>query len=226
MFTVLLSSSVPQSADPGRGIAAAAIHLLVITGAIRVTAQAPDAITRPEAQTVVYLAAPPSPRLLRVTATSGNPVVAAPVTVLHPAPVEVPSSIPPVSIGPAIDPMLLRRVMAGGVPGPDAATLLQPMGGFTEAEVDDPARVISQPSPRYPLILQQARIEGRVLVEFVIDTTGHLEAGSLWIVESSHSGFEAPAAETVLGSRFRPARVRGVAVRQRTTQSIVFRIRQ
>jgi len=64
-----------------------------------------------------------------------------------------------------------------------------------------------------------------VLVEFVIDTAGHFERGSLRIVERTHAGFEAVVLEALQRSRFTPARKGGVPVRQRTFQSIAFRIR-
>jgi protein TonB len=92
------------------------------------------------------------------------------------------------------------------------------------AQVDEPAVVLHQPSPRYPPVLQQAGIEGRVLLEFIIDTTGHMETESLRVLETSNPGFNAAAGETVRRSIFRPARVHGGAVRQRTIQSIAFRI--
>lgn len=226
MLDVLLSSSVPRRAGRGRGFVAAALHGLVIVGAIRVTAQEPIHLPRPEVMTTVYIARAPAPVVPSEVPVSGSPVVGAPVAVLPPAPVEVPTTIPPVSIGPALDPALLRRAIASGPGGPVAGASTKHLGGFTEAEVDDPAQVVSQPPPRYPPVLQQAQIEGRVLVEFVIDTTGHLEAGSLRVLESSNRGFEAAATETVLRSLFRPARIRGQPVRQRATQAIAFRLRR
>ena len=73
-------------------------------------------------------------------------------------------------------------------------------------------------------MLQHAGIEGRVMVEFIIDTTGHMEAPSLRVLESSNPGFDLAAGGTVRRSVFRPARVHGSPVRQRTIQSIAFRI--
>jgi protein TonB len=148
------------------------------------------------------------------------------VFTLPPAPTDALTSIPPVTPGPAIDPAMLRRILASGIPGSN------PAGGDSLAlhrvlaagQVDEAAVVVHQPSPRYPPVLQQAGIEGRVLVEFIIDTAGHMEAASLRVLESSNPGFDAAAGETVARSLFRPARVRGAPVRQRTVQSIVFRI--
>jgi protein TonB len=145
-----------------------------------------------------------------------------------PPPVDVPISIPPVTPGPPIDAAVLRHILSvsvgtpGSSPAGNDSTVVQ--GVRAASEVDEPAEVVHQPSPRYPPVLQQAGIEGRVLVEFIIDTAGHTEAASLRVLESSNPGFDAAASETVRHSIFRPARVHGSPVRQRTLQAIAFRI--
>ena len=82
--------------------------------------------------------------------------------------------------------------------------------------------MVSQPAPRYPRHLATAGLEGRVLVEFVIDTTGHVEPGSVRSLQTSHPAFEDAAQEAVLGSLFKPARLSGHPVRQLTRQSVRF----
>jgi protein TonB len=79
-------------------------------------------------------------------------------------------------------------------------------------------------APRYPEILRQAGIEGRVLIEFVIDTLGRAERTGLRIINSAHQLFEAPAREAVMSCRFRPGRIQGRAVRVRVQQPINFTI--
>ncbi len=80
--------------------------------------------------------------------------------------------------------------------------------------------------PRYPEILRQAGIEGRVLLEFVIDTTGRAERGTIRVVSSPHALFEGPSRETVISCRFRPGRISGRAVRVRVQQPITFTIQR
>ena len=58
----------------------------------------------------------------------------------------------------------------------------------------------------------------------MIDTAGHPEPASIRVIERSREGFDAAALETIQHSLFRPARVRGGVVRQRTLQWVVFRI--
>jgi hypothetical protein len=63
---------------------------------------------------------------------------------------------------------------------------------LTAASVDDPVDVIDQPAPRYPAALEQAGIIGRVELEYVVDTTGRAEPGSLRTLLTTHPAFEGP----------------------------------
>ena len=78
--------------------------------------------------------------------------------------------------------------------------------------------------PRYPEILRQAGIEGRVMIEFVIDTLGRAERNSMRVINSFHNLAEQPAKETVQSCRFRPGRIQGRAVRVRVQIPINFAI--
>jgi protein TonB len=78
--------------------------------------------------------------------------------------------------------------------------------------------------PRYPEILRQAGVEGRVLIELVIDTVGRPERGSLRVLTATHQLFEAPARETAASCRYRPGRIQGRAVRVRVQVPINFNI--
>jgi TonB family protein len=95
---------------------------------------------------------------------------------------------------------------------------------LTAASVDDPVAVIEQPAPRYPSALERAGIAGHVVLEYVVDTTGHVEPGSLRTPVSTQPAFEAAAHVTVLASRYRPARLGGRFVRQLVRQTLTFRV--
>ncbi len=140
-------------------------------------------------------------------------------------PVEVPIKIPPMTPGAAIDPRRFvfepaRPHCAECVGGRDSGVAL-----FSEAAVDEPARVLSQPAPVFPAVLKAAGMGGKVVVQFVVDTAGLLEPGSISFVETSHPAFESSARTAIEHSRFAPARIRGQAVRQLVRQSIRFEIR-
>jgi TonB family protein len=102
-----------------------------------------------------------------------------------------------------------------------------PCGGDTvclELEVDERPSVLSAEPVAYPEGLRQARVEGRVTVQAVIDTTGRAEPNSVKILQSPDPGFERSAKNFVLRSRFRPARVRGRAVRVLVNVPIDYRL--
>ena len=82
----------------------------------------------------------------------------------------------------------------------------------TEMLEELPVRV-SGPAARYPDLLRAARITGRVMLEFVIDTAGHAEAGSMRVASSTNRLFDKPAIEAVAAWLFQPARIGGRAVR-------------
>jgi TonB family protein len=77
----------------------------------------------------------------------------------------------------------------------------------TIATVDRPAALLSPPSPRYPEQLRAARVTGRVLARFVVDTTGRVEEESIVIRESNHDLFTKAVRAVLSGLRFAPAEV-------------------
>ncbi len=95
---------------------------------------------------------------------------------------------------------------------------------YLESVVEERPEYVGGPKPRYPDLLRQAGIDGRVLVEFVVDTTGHVERGSIKILSSTNQLFEQPTREALVASSFRPGRISGRAVRVRVQQPINFQI--
>ena len=95
---------------------------------------------------------------------------------------------------------------------------------YMEAVVEErPERIEGTCSAlRYPPVLAQAGMTGRVMIEFVIDTLGRAERGSLRVINSFHPLAEAPARETVQSCRYRPGRIQGRAVRVRVQIPINF----
>jgi protein TonB len=145
------------------------------------------------------------------------------------APIDIPSEIPPIDLSERFDPRDFSGVgQEGGVfsgveGGTGPVDLTQT---FMEAAVDEPPERLSGPSPRYPEMLRQAGIEGSVVLEFVIDTTGRVEESSIKINQSTNRAFEGPARDVIRRSLYRPGRVRGQAVRVLVQQSISFSIQR
>jgi TonB family protein len=95
-------------------------------------------------------------------------------------------------------------------------------GPWSASAVEEPPTLLAGPSPTYPEVLRALSIEGRVVIETVIDTLGRAESAALKLVESSYSGFEAPARDFVLRARFRPGRSHGRTVRVLVRVPVVF----
>lgn len=78
--------------------------------------------------------------------------------------------------------------------------------------------------PRYPDILKSAGVEGEVLAQFVVDTTGHVEINTFKVLKTSHELFAAAVRSALPGMRFIPAEVGQKRVRQLVQQPFVFAI--
>jgi TonB family protein len=61
--------------------------------------------------------------------------------------------------------------------------------------------------------LKQAGIQARVILRAIVDTTGRVEPTSVRIVRSPNPALDQPAKDWVVKALFRPARLRGQAVR-------------
>jgi periplasmic protein TonB len=78
--------------------------------------------------------------------------------------------------------------------------------------------------PTYPMQMRVARIEGRVTLQFVVDTLGHVEPRTIEVVQSSHSLFSTAARRVVTTCRYHPARAGNRPVRVRVQMPYDFRI--
>jgi TonB family protein len=83
-------------------------------------------------------------------------------------------------------------------------------------------RVLQFPEPQYPPPLQTRGIGGRVVLDFVVDTTGLVEPTSIQVVASSHLLFEPVALGAARGAVFSPGQVDGRPVRVLVRQTIIF----
>jgi protein TonB len=224
MFTQLVESAPrPRGLQgvPGPTISFA-VHALLVFAAIVVTRNsglpAPDPSPRE-----IYLPLPDDPDHPR------EPTVELPGRFTIPdAPTFVPPDIPPVDSTQVWDSSVISRTR---VFDPNSvlesqAPPVDPGVAINESLVDERPEQISMFSPAYPDLLRQAGIEGTVIVEVIIDTTGHAEPASLRIVRSTQRAFESSAREAVLKSLYRPGRVRGQAVRVLVQVPITFSIRR
>lgn len=93
---------------------------------------------------------------------------------------------------------------------------------FSIAELDRHPEPVVQVAPTFPFNLKRDSIEGRVVVEFVVDTEGRVLGTAA--VESSHPGFEEAAVTGVGRWKFRPGQRNGRPVNTRMRVPILFRL--
>jgi len=68
--------------------------------------------------------------------------------------------------------------------------------------------------PQYPQTLRDAKVEGEVMVQFVVDANGKAEMSSLKVLRSSHVLFTQAVREALAQMTFEPAEIDGRKVKQ------------
>lgn len=114
---------------------------------------------------------------------------------------------------------VLPIVFATGTASTHALT----QDAYFEFQVDKTALAVAgNTPPPYPPMLRSARVEGKVLAQFVVDTTGVVDLSTFKVLESSHELFSEAVRDAVAHMRFYPAERSGVKVRQVVQQPFVF----
>ena len=224
----LIESDRREREEPGwtGRIVSALIHIVLLSMAIALTKGVVDAVGEERQPPIDLTWHAPGPRLpVPVGGNTGFPIqppsvpVHVPTTIPDPGP-----SLPPgVQLTGDPDPGIMGVDTARGIPGPNT-------GGthgltFDVRQVDQQPELLSHPTLRYPDVLRRAGIEGRVMVEVVLDSLGRAEPGSARVASSSHQLFDPEAVAVVSGSVYRPARVSGRAVRVRVRVPVSFTLR-
>lgn len=108
---------------------------------------------------------------------------------------------------------------------PSAAAPSQVAGAWAEAIGEAGPQVLTGPLPAYPELLRQAGVQGRVVLEAVVDTSGRVVPASVAVISATNPAFVAPARQALLATLFRPALVRGRLVALRVQIPYEFTIR-
>jgi periplasmic protein TonB len=144
-----------------------------------------------------------------------------------PRPLEFPVEAPPtgaflIPTLPSIagDPKITRIpldwvIPRGNRPGPD--------GGVIDlVGLDRVPRARLQPAPDYPFAMRSRRIEGTILVEFLVDESGNVYSPT--VLRATNPGFEEAALRAVARWKFESGYKDGRKVRFRMSVPVVFRI--
>ena len=227
-----LLSRLPES-GPSRGrrspasvVVSVVLHAALIAGAVAATVRDGPAAPSPvvvDTDLIWVPDPPPSPPVERGDrrATGGPGARVDHTSTPVPGPIVPP--LPGIEWQP--DPMpshgiddvgdVAGRGRSGGGSGMGTTTGTSGGGPYTYAQVELPATMRpGGASPRYPAVLRERGVEGRVVVQFVVDTLGRVEPGSLRVVSSANDLFTAAVRAALPTLRFTPARAGGRTVRQ------------
>ena len=198
-----------QRKRAGVGTISLVVHLLVIGGAVYATARAGNSETSVKADTaLVFLEQP------RATTSTPPPALEVPLKGFQTiaVPLITPASLPPVNLAEHFDP---KDYSGTGVEGGRADGALPATAAYSDADVEEHPELLAGQSPRpeYPDAMRWAGIQGRVLLQAVVDTLGRVESSSIRITQSPNPGFDRSVRDWALKARFRPARLHGRPVR-------------
>jgi len=221
MFTTLPASAARAQRESRWTISSIAAHAAVVALAIAGTQRAREATRSDEDRHYVALTAPAPVR------RQPAPTISAAAPGVHP---QIPVPIPqlPQLTAVTFDPRSLgltpSEIGTGIAP---IRLLAQPSSDPLTAEtVDQVVRARpDNPRPDYPPALRAARVEGDVLVRFIVDTAGRVEMASTVVLETTHPRFADAVRAWLVRTRYTPAQVRGAPVRQLVQQRIAFALR-
>ena len=96
---------------------------------------------------------------------------------------------------------------------------------MTEIQVDSAVvRYENSAAPPYPESMLRRRIEGSVIVQYVVDTLGHADTLTFRVISATHVDFARAVKNTLPFMRFRPAVMANRHVPQLVQQPFSFRI--
>jgi protein TonB len=225
MLDTLLESNAARTRRTGGTLASTLVHAALFAGAITATTRGPIAkLARPDEILLPPVVIHRAPEQAPITSRPSAPTSLAPAPVAPrlPSVDRVPDAIPPIDI----DVKLLAASedeVARGAAGPLDQRLGGAPGGLVgptregaldERYVDLVPRVVGNPvPPAFPLAMRERGVDGRVAIQFVVDTLGRAEMHGLRVVEASDSLFARSVRAVLPRYRFTPGEVRGQKVR-------------
>jgi len=231
MFENLIETKPKKQRTAKQFLLSLFIHVVVIGAAVYGTLQAKEAIEKPKAEKVEFvemkkdeppppedkpppppevIAAPPPPKGFQVLT----------------APIKIPEVLPDIDLSKKVtdEADFTGKGVAGGI-GKGVVGGTGPVGDQTYFEFQVEKQVAPAPGnggPRYPDMLRSANVEGEVLAQFVVDTTGRADLGSFKSLKSSHDLFTNAVKQYLAVAKFYPAEIGGRKVKQLVQQPFNF----
>jgi protein TonB len=225
MFDNLIESKASKQKRAGGTMASIVVHGILITAAVLGTLHASQAMEKPKAEKVEFVTVkkdePPPPKdqpkpppdvVMKAPPPKGFQVLAAPI--------KIPDVIPQIDLSKKVtdeNDFSGKGVAGGTAKGIVGGTPTPVNDNQTYFEFQVEKQVTPDPRnapPRYPDMLRSANVEGEVLAQFVVDTTGRADMSTFKILKSSHDLFSIAVKAALPILRFLPAEVGGMHVKQ------------
>lgn len=234
MFNNLIESKRKKQRSVGGATMSFILHVAIGVMAVYVTARTAVADEEEVMETIEFVETPETPET-----PDEPPPPPPPETVAAPpqpkgfqvltAPIDIPDVIPEIDLTRKVTDELdfsgkgVAGGIAAGIEGAPAPVISdQP---YFEFQVEKSAEMMpNSATPRYPQMLVSAGIVGRVVAQFVVDTTGRVEVGTFEVIESDHEQFTQAVRQVLPRLRFYPAEIGGRKVKQHVQQPFAFAI--
>src|SRR6476661_4614838 len=226
MFDNLIESQAKKQKRAGGTIVSAIFHAIVITAAVMGTLHAKEELDKPKAEKVEFVQVkkdePPPPKE-EVKPPPPEVVMKAPppkgFQVLT-APIKIPDVLPDIDLSKKVtnEEDFTGKGVAGGIAKGVVGGTPQPVNDnqtYFEFQVEKQVSVApDNPRPRYPDMLRSSNVEGEVLAQFVVDTTGRADMSQFKVLKSTHDMFTNSVKAVLPNMKFYPAEVGGRKVKQ------------
>ncbi|HEY4215678.1 MAG TPA: energy transducer TonB [Gemmatimonadaceae bacterium] len=225
MFDNLIESKASKQKRAGGTMASIVVHGILITAAVLGTLHASQAMEKPKAEKVEFVTVkkdePPPPKdqpkpppdvVMKAPPPKGFQVLTAPI--------KIPDVIPQIDLSKKVtdeNDFSGKGVAGGRSNGIVGGTPTPVNDNQTYYEYQVEKQVSPDPRnapPRYPDMLRSANVEGEVLAQFVVDTTGRADMSTFKILKSTHDLFTSAVKAALPNMRFFPAEVGGKHVKQ------------
>ncbi len=217
MGTLLESRAVKQRRKGGAALSVA-MHAAIISAAVAATTQDEVAAAKPPHVDLVYVDKPHLKSQVVPPKASTRFLGEIPnhINIIHVDPPRIiPTEIPAIDLTATVGsndmivvgsgergrPTSLTSAIAGTGGAPDEGNDWKGADVFTH--------VLAQGKPHYPESLRSAGVDGRVVIQFIVDTAGRVDMSSVRVLSSTHDLFSRAVHDALGQFRFRPAELHG-----------------
>jgi len=226
MFDNLIESKASKQKRAGGTILSVVLHAVLISAAVVATLHANQELDKPKAEKVEFVTVkkdePPPPKetpkppppdvVMKAPPPKGFQVLTAPI--------KIPDVLPDIDLSKKVtnEEDFTGKGVAGGIAKGVVGGTPAPVNDnqtYFEFQVEKPVSPYpGNAGPRYPDMLRSANVEGEVLAQFVVDTTGRAEMSTFKVLKSTHDLFTNAVKATLPNMKFYPAEVGGKHVKQ------------